>query len=138
MMKIRSNHRAEVGPLGLVTIGRNHLRNRGDCSLQFFVIVMTIAVLFLLTDSMALARKDRAWKHGFPLNIPVTVQAGDTLWKLAHQYGNPHHYILERVDELAHENNLSAESVLQPGQRILIPIHNESEYAQITAKIHQS
>jgi len=98
-------------------------------------LAVLVAGLLLLTATMALARRNGAMKPAIPSQVAVTVQSGDTLWKLAHRYGDPHQYILERVDELANENNLASDSVLQPGQRIRIPVHNAADFDRITEKL---
>ena len=63
--------------------------------------------------------------------LPMTVQSGDTLWKLAGRYGSPDEYILKRVDKLARANRISSSARLTPGQRIIVPVENPVEVARI-------
>ena len=56
----------------------------------------------------------------------VTVQQGDTLWSLAQTYGDPHEYILNRVQALMKANGLRKGVVLHEGQRLVVPVTNRS------------
>lgn len=49
----------------------------------------------------------------------ITVQAGDTMYSLAHSYG-------VSVDELAAENNISDPTSIFPGQKLYCPMPEES------------
>jgi LysM repeat protein len=111
--------------------------NRRGNTLRNLISGAVFAGVFLLTASMALARHNGAVHTPTPTRVITTVQSGDTLWKLARRYGDPEVYILDRIDELANENNLKADSVLQPGQRIAIPIHGEADYIRVQQKIRQ-
>lgn len=57
----------------------------------------------------------------------VTVHQGDTLWLLAHRYGNSDRYILKRVEDIARMNNLNSNEALQEGQTLIIPFTNRGE-----------
>ncbi len=126
-------YRGQVGPLGLITSGGRIRRARRIRLVRRMTLVAVAALLFLLTATMALARRNGSKQ--IPAHVSLTVQSGDTLWKLAHRYGDPRQYILERVDDLANENNLQADSVLQPGQRILIPVRNVAHLTRIQASL---
>lgn len=66
------------------------------------------------------------------ITVPLTVQAGDTLWNLSKRYGDPNDYILDRVDRLARVNRLSSDARLVPGQRLVVPVENPTEIARIS------
>lgn len=128
-------YNSTVGPLGLVSTKSKARRAQQRRMLLRMVFVLVFGVVFLLTGTMALARRNGALKPAFPKQILIRVQAGDTLWKIAHRYGNPHQYILERVDDLANENKLESEAVLQPGQQIVVPVRSAEDFARITAAL---
>jgi len=61
-----------------------------------------------------------------PVTATVTVQAGDTLWGFAKEYGDPDQYILERVNALTRANKLEKGRALHEGQTLVIPVGNPS------------
>lgn len=63
--------------------------------------------------------------------IQKRVAPGDTLWRYAAQYGDPNSYILERVETIARDNNLSSSAPLVPGQVLRIAVQNPVVIAQI-------
>lgn len=50
----------------------------------------------------------------------IKVEAGDTLWALAREYGNQHKDVREVIYDICKLNNVSADT-LQAGQYITIP-----------------
>ncbi|HUV05533.1 MAG TPA: LysM peptidoglycan-binding domain-containing protein [Armatimonadota bacterium] len=56
----------------------------------------------------------------------ITVEPGDTLWRLAVEYGDPNEYILERVNALARANGLGKSRMLREGQTLVIPVSGKS------------
>ncbi|MHB1001596.1 MAG: LysM peptidoglycan-binding domain-containing protein [Armatimonadota bacterium] len=58
--------------------------------------------------------------------VIITVQPGDTLWKLAQNYGDSNQYILGRVNEISRLNKLEEGQALSEGQTLIIPVaaHN--------------
>lgn len=56
------------------------------------------------------------------MSIEITVGAGDTLWNIAREYGDPNEYILERMNKLVKANDLKRGDVLREGQTLVIPI----------------
>ena len=69
--------------------------------------------------------------------VPIRAGRGDTLWSLACRYGDPHTYILERVDALAQANHFSTSARLLPGQRVLVPVGNPVEVARLQRMVTQ-
>ncbi|MDX1931186.1 MAG: LysM domain-containing protein [Capsulimonadales bacterium] len=127
-----ANRYGMAGPLGLIPVGGRHRRRR---SFRRATLIGIVAAVFLLTATVALARRNQGGERALPATVTVTVRSGDTLWKMAHRYGDPGRYILERVDELANENGLPTSAVLQPGQHLRVPIRNEAHYTRVVAGI---
>jgi len=69
------------------------------------------------------------------VTLPMTVAPGDSLWTLARRYGDPDSYILDRVDDLARANGMTAGARLVPGQRLLVPVGNPVEIARIQQSV---
>ncbi len=61
-----------------------------------------------------------------PVMKVIIVHNGDTLWSLASKYGDPHQYILERVDALEKANGLKQGAVLRAGLALNVPVANPS------------
>jgi len=81
------------------------------------MIVLTVSVCALLLVGALTMAVDRP----SPTMTAVSVRSGDTLWGLAAQYGDPHKYILERVDELKQANGLKSGQPLYEGQVLMVP-----------------
>ncbi|MBC8103521.1 MAG: LysM peptidoglycan-binding domain-containing protein [Cytophagales bacterium] len=112
-------------------------RRRKDTSLvRFAPLLLAGTVLFaagVRVGGRSEPSQNRLAGYARPqsLQIPMTVQRGDSFWSLAKRYGDPHTYILDRVDTLARANHLSATSTLMPGQRIVVPVTNPIEAARL-------
>jgi LysM repeat protein len=70
-----------------------------------------------------------------PVTVPVTIRPGDSLWALARRYGDPNAYMLDRVDRLARANGVTADAVLVPGQKIVVPVFNPAEVAKLRREV---
>jgi LysM repeat protein len=66
--------------------------------------------------------------------VTVTVHPGDTLWRFASRYGDPDRYILDRIETIARDNHVAANTTLVPGQRLKIAVSNPVEIAKIRAR----
>jgi nucleoid-associated protein YgaU len=64
--------------------------------------------------------------------VTHTVKPGDTLWKIAKQYGNPETYILERVAAIEHLNPQCASAPLHVGDSVRVRVENPFLVAQIS------
>ncbi|SDX17351.1 LysM domain-containing protein [Marininema mesophilum] len=54
----------------------------------------------------------------------VEVKAGETIWSLAHLYGDPKDDIRKTVDVIQEANQLDT-AIIQPGQKLRVPIASE-------------
>lgn len=97
---------------------RKQRKKMRTIALGLLVIVIIIAILgFIKPDKIEASEPVKV--------VAVQIEAGDSLWELADKYDNntmdlrKYIYIIERFNKL--EN-----SVLQPGQTIMIPVY-ESE-----------
>jgi len=88
-----------------------------------FLLISTACVLLFVFMSLA---RSAVTADAPPETAMITVQAGDTLWELAGEYGDPNQYILERVNALAKANGLKRGEVLREGQTLVIPVTNRS------------
>ena len=95
------------------------------------------AVLLYFVMSFAVSLFQTVQQSYRPSTLPTTiviskvVRHGDTLTGLAHRYGDPNAYILDRVEQIARANNLSGNAPLVPGQRLRIPVTNPAVIAQM-------
>lgn len=58
--------------------------------------------------------------------ITVTVNKGDSLWKLAERYDNNQMDLRKYIDIIQECNNLN-NVTLQPGQQLKIPVYHDGE-----------
>ena len=89
------------------------------------IILFTIALGMLMFAAGNWARGSMS-ERPEPVVTAITIQAGDTLWSIAREYGDPDEYILERVSALARANNLENGRALREGQVIVIPVSSRS------------
>ncbi|WP_324824058.1 LysM peptidoglycan-binding domain-containing protein [Sinanaerobacter sp. ZZT-01] len=80
-------------------------------SLLFILLIILINSLSGLYQSNSLTRIDYT---------EIQIQAGDTLWKLAQEFGPSNQDLRAVIYEICMINQISADSI-QPGQSILIP-----------------
>ena len=81
--------------------------------------LLTMAVLVVALGSSTTATGDA----GDPMPTQtVTVQPGDTLWKLASE-ANPNGDIRQTVDDIMRLNSLVSASGLQMGSEVAVPIY---------------
>ena len=93
--------------------------NRAELSL---LLVATCILLFVI----GIWLRNVAVGSAPPTTVTITVQPGDTLWRLAAKYGDPDRYILERVSALAKANGLEKNRMLREGQALAIPVGGKS------------
>lgn len=87
---------------------------------RFFTIM---SVLFIFLICFAQLYTAEATEAQVPLKIIVeTVRDGDSLWKLAEQYDNNKLDLRTYIDIIQNFNDLD-NTILQPGQKIKIPIY---------------
>ena len=89
------------------------------------IILFTIALGMLMFAAGNWARGSMS-ERPEPVVTTITVQAGDTLWSIAREYGDPDEYILERVSALARTNNIENGRALREGQVLVIPVSSRS------------
>lgn len=87
---------------------------------RFTVFVVFIIVLTAFLTSTILGLNDAASLSEEPNYHHVQVQAGDTLWNIAAEYGPPNTDRRKVIYEICLLNEIDANS-LQPGQSILVP-----------------
>ena len=104
----------------LFGIGRSIVRltRRGRVAV-LLAALLTMAVLVVALGSSTTATGDA----GDPVPTQtVTVQPGDTLWKLASD-ANPNGDIRQTVDDIMRLNSLVSASGLQMGSEVAVPIY---------------
>lgn len=94
---------------------------RPKVSFLAHIEALTIAVAVCLVLFAAVAVAKDALTPPSKSMTTIVVGQGDTLWSLAKKHGDPHEYILSRVDRIAHANGLSTGTILQPGQKLIVP-----------------
>ena len=117
------------------SVSKRHLNKRKKVVLFRRSVMALVAFLLMALGAVGGSRYQAAKGHSpilvGTLRVPMTVQAGDSLWNLAKRYGDPNVYILDRVDVLAKANRMAATTSLLPGQRIVIPVSNPIEVAKL-------
>ena len=98
-------------------------------------MLLLLITIFMLMLVIGLRVRDSVAGPVEPVMARITVQAGDTLWTLAKEYGDPNQYILERVDHLARTNGLKRGDVLHAGETLTIPVTNRSAELYYGGKI---
>lgn len=81
-----------------------------------FVLVLSI---FTISTVIGLNTADSLTKNLF---TEIQVQHGDTLWKLAKEFGPENKDLREVIYDICMINDITADSIY-PGQRILIPVY---------------
>ena len=89
---------------------------------ELLLLIITACVLLFVTGIWIRT----AAAASPPVMATINVQAGDTLWDLAQEYGDPEQYILERVNALARANGMKRGQLLQEGQTLVIPVGNRN------------
>jgi LysM repeat protein len=56
--------------------------------------------------------------------VTVIAEKGDSLWKIAEKYDNNHMDLRQYIDIIQDYNKLD-DTLLQPGQHLLVPIYTE-------------
>lgn len=105
---------AVPGPSGEVTWVEVRPPRRG-------LIVAVLAVVGVLLVAAALAGGHPWSQHAVTKLVPVTVERGDTLWRLAARHCGPGEYLPKAVYEIRRANALRT-SRLMPGQKLVIPV----------------
>ncbi|MCX6376065.1 MAG: LysM peptidoglycan-binding domain-containing protein [Armatimonadetes bacterium] len=90
------------------------------------IILFTIALGMLMFAAGNWARGSMS-ERPEPVVTTITVQAGDTLWSIAREYGEPDEYILERVNTLERTNNLDNGRALREGQALVVPVSRSAK-----------
>jgi len=94
--------------------------NRAELSLLLVTACILLFVIGMWLRNVAVGSAP-------PTMVTVTVRPGDTLWKLAGEYGDPDRYILERVSALAKANGLEKNRMLREGQTLAIPVSSSAK-----------
>lgn len=109
-------------------IRNNRIRRRRELRRRFFTFVLTlilsagISVMFFSFRTKAQSSdKDIQYKY----YKSIVIEAGDTLWDLAEEYGASEHYESrqEYIEEVMRMNGLSDDQITA-GQYIIIPYFN--------------
>ena len=93
--------------------------NRAELSLLLVTMCILLFVIGIWLRNVAVGSAP-------PTTVTITVQPGDTRWRLAAKYGDPDRYILERVSALAKANGLEKNRMLREGQTLVIPVGGKS------------
>ncbi|MBO8162603.1 MAG: LysM peptidoglycan-binding domain-containing protein [Brevibacillus sp.] len=86
---------------------------------QALLILFASLVFFYLLTGLVFADAEQPDQMTYKV---VTVQPGDSLWKLAAKYRDEAGMSLyELIDEIKYRNNLSG-ALIYPGQNLMIPV----------------
>jgi len=85
-----------------------------------FTLFLTIAIIMTISAAGTVIGANQAESLTKPVYSEITIQAGDTLWELAKEFGPADQDVREVVYEICKINGISAEGIY-PGQTILIP-----------------
>lgn len=87
-----------------------------------FTLFLTIAILFVFSATGTIIGAYNAESLTKVTYSEIEVQAGDTLWNLAKEFGPNNKDTREVIYEICKVNDISAESIY-PGQALLIPVY---------------
>ena len=104
---------------GQVTAMRRH-HYRVVNPVRFFIFIL-ISVMIMVFAAYGIFRIGSAEATGTDSYAEVVIDENDTLWDLASHY-NPDGNIRDIVHEIYDVNGISADDI-QPGMKILVPIH---------------
>lgn len=90
------------------------------------LVLFTIALGMLMFAAGNWAR-GAMWERSATVPITITVRAGDTLWSIAREYGDPNEYILERVNALERVNSIQNGRALREGQVLVVPVSRNAK-----------
>lgn len=85
-----------------------------------FITFVTLMMLLLSFGVLSLVNRTSVYAEKEPVYTEVTVQAGDTLWAIAKEYGSASKDIREVIHDICKCNHTDAAS-LRPGQVLLVP-----------------
>lgn len=85
-----------------------------------FTLFLTVALIMLISITNTFIGVNQAESLTKPVYNQVIIQAGDSLWDLAEEFGPDGKDIRQVVYEICKINDISADSIY-PGQTILIP-----------------
>jgi nucleoid-associated protein YgaU len=57
----------------------------------------------------------------------VTIHQGDSLWTIAGRWTEKNEDVREVIYRIEQENNLTGSEILQPGQKIIIPVRRSQD-----------
>ena len=95
-------------------------RYRIKSKFRFTIFIALMVVLTAFVTSTFLGLDDASSLSEEPSYTQVEIQAGDTLWNIAAQYGPQNMDRRQLVFEICRLNDINADSI-RPGQTILVP-----------------
>jgi len=87
---------------------------------RFTIFIALMVVFTAFVTGTVLGLDDASSLSEEPSYMQVEIQAGDTLWNIAGQYGPANMDRRQLVFEICRVNDINADTI-QPGQTILVP-----------------
>lgn len=97
--------------------------NKKTSQLVFFLLLLTTALVLITDFSKLHATSHDTWATP----CTVTVEPGDTLWRIAARYTTDQQDIREVIWAIKKHNHLNS-TVLYPGQTLVIPASSPSPW----------
>lgn len=96
---------------------RKHYRIKNRFRFILFMSLLLVIAVFFVNSILG---TDKVASLSTPAQVEIRVQAGDTLWNIARDYGPSDVDTRRVVYEICQINNVTAETIY-PGQTLLIP-----------------
>ena len=82
-----------------------------------FLVICALFIIYITASFTGAYNADGATRQTY---TSVKVEAGDTLWDIAREYGDPQEDVRDTVDAICMANDITA-STLRAGDTILVP-----------------
>lgn len=94
-------------------------------SLMFLITIILFSALFMRMSFMSDAQGDD-YVPEIKYYSSITVHSGDTLWQIADERFDEHHYdsVDDYVNEICNINGLSDLSMVKAGENLIIPYYS--------------
>ena len=86
-----------------------------------FAVVLALVIMGMTSVFADVAGADEA-----VVVLEITVRPGDTVWATGKRFARPGEDIRAVVERIYKENNLYGRSIIQPGQKLRIPVYGQS------------